>query len=673
MRKVNYFLLVIILFCSFQLASDNRPPFGSFDTPLDKAQVTGSVAITGWALDDGGVDNVKIYYEENGSLIPVGEGLFVEGVRTDIAALYPNYPNNTSAGWGYMLLSNMLPGGGNSSFVIHVIATDNTGLSTTLGVKTIYCDNANAIKPFGAIDSPAPGETIGGKYRIQGWALTPPPNKIPEDGSTIRVLVDNVDVGQVSYNNNRPDIEALFPEYANSAGAMGYFDLDTTIYEKGMHQLSWNVTDDAGNIEGIGSRYFNIDNSLLYQDVEVPSSVKKIVLVTDGHYEIVNVDSTQLNLDIGSKKGRPTGFIFLDENDELLGILNFETNGGNMNILPLVSLTSNTIDLGKISFGVNTEGIKVAIPENDPIGPGKTINMTEAQKERVTYLSNIFSATLKNLDLNGNGIMDYKDDRLYIHSFQYHYLAGVVPGYNVVDGTWGSNNFTTPLFNGFYTRCAIITKDNSSGNVFFGRYLMEFPDSWDESWDRGHYTGHYNNDNYTQNTNGQNGDTHYPTNGTYTFSIDDDGPEYQVQFSIDHQEQVKNNAFIPFPTIYIEDGMLKKISWHWKRNQAFSNGPIIPDWLIRDVCVEISDWINSGTETSPIHSKIRIYNSYGDSERYEWEGISINGKTAEHTIGVSNLPWIECDEIAIAYQEGFSSNHVVVQFKRENILFQILR
>jgi hypothetical protein len=72
--------------------------------------------------------------------------------------------------------------------------------------------------------------------------------------------VDGVDLGHPVYNIYRPDIAGLFPSYANSNGAVGYFILDTTTYENGVHTLQWVVTDSAGNTDGIGSRYFVIQN-----------------------------------------------------------------------------------------------------------------------------------------------------------------------------------------------------------------------------------------------------------------------------------------------------------------------------------------------------------------------------------------------------------------------------
>ncbi|MCP5050277.1 MAG: hypothetical protein GY940_24130, partial [bacterium] len=53
---------------------------------------------------------------------------------------------------------------------------------------------------------------------------------------------------------------ALFPNYNNSNGAIGYFYLDTTGYTNSVHTIQWTVKDDAGNFDGIGSRYFTINN-----------------------------------------------------------------------------------------------------------------------------------------------------------------------------------------------------------------------------------------------------------------------------------------------------------------------------------------------------------------------------------------------------------------------------
>jgi hypothetical protein len=237
-------------------------PFGEFATPLDGANVQSSIAVTGWALAETGIHKVEIFREDSGSMIYIGEANLVAGARPDVEQAYPAYPYNYKAGWGYMLLTNFLPGNGNGTYKLHAIATDMVGKKVTLGVKTIHCDNANAIKPFGALDSPLQGGTASGnQYIVWGWALTPQPNVIPIDGSTIDVWVDGKNLGHPAYNLYRSDIAGLFPGYANSEGAVGYFYLDTTDLDNGIHTIQWTVTDDAHNTDGIGSRYFSVNNS----------------------------------------------------------------------------------------------------------------------------------------------------------------------------------------------------------------------------------------------------------------------------------------------------------------------------------------------------------------------------------------------------------------------------
>jgi hypothetical protein len=76
-----------------------------------------SIAVTGWALDDIETTSIKIYRdpvgaEPAGQSIYIGDATFVEGARPDVELAYPRYPLNNRAGWGYMLLTNSLPNGG---------------------------------------------------------------------------------------------------------------------------------------------------------------------------------------------------------------------------------------------------------------------------------------------------------------------------------------------------------------------------------------------------------------------------------------------------------------------------------------------------------------------------------------------------------------------------------
>jgi hypothetical protein len=264
------------------LSGTSQKPFGVVDTPVDhRTGVTGAIPFTGWMLDD--VEGVRVMIcraavgaeiappEANcagASQIFVGIPVFIDHARPDVAAAYPEIPLNTRGGWGFMVLTNMLPdiarglpSGGNGTFVFYVWGEDREGNTQLLGTRTITCDNEHATKPFGAIDTPTQGGTASGaNYLNFGWTLTPLPKTIPLDGSTIRVLVDGVDIGPASYNHFRSDIATLFPGYANSAGGVGFRIIDTRTLTNGLHTIAWVVTDSAGVSDGIGSRYFAVSN-----------------------------------------------------------------------------------------------------------------------------------------------------------------------------------------------------------------------------------------------------------------------------------------------------------------------------------------------------------------------------------------------------------------------------
>jgi hypothetical protein len=263
------------------LLGAGAPPFGYIDTPTNNStNLAGAVNVTGWALSTSTVAGVAIYREalpneptQPNGLVFISNAYLLPGSRPDVAAQYPTYPNN-NWGWGVQLLTNELPGVngqplGNGSYKLHAIASDPTGQSTDLGTVAISVDNAKSTAPFGTIDTPAPGATISGTAYVNfGWVLTPPPNTVPLDGSTIEVYIDNLPVGRPVYNNYRVDIATLFPGYNNAGvvgmpadgGAIGYFYIDTTKLTNGLHTISWVGRDNSGNAAGMGSRYFTVQN-----------------------------------------------------------------------------------------------------------------------------------------------------------------------------------------------------------------------------------------------------------------------------------------------------------------------------------------------------------------------------------------------------------------------------
>ena len=347
-------------------------PFGAFETPQDGTSgIAGSCPLAGWALDDIEVTRVEIWREPVGGeptaangLVYIGNAEFVEGARPDVAEMYPNYPLCYQAGWGYLLLTNYLPNDGNGTYTLYAVAYDKEDNKADLGTKTISCDNSSASEPFGTIDTPTEGgEASGGTFINFGWALTPQPNSIPTDGSTITVYVNGEELGNPVYGQYRSDVANLFPGYANSDGAVGYFYLDTTEYRNGVHIIAWNVQDDGGNSADIGTRYFTI----------------------------VNVDATgSFSAGIGSHKVDPgiaPAFRYVDNLPTTFKSVRVRS-GNRRNVEPIITEVDNygvaniairevervQVELGK---GADYEGYMIVGGALKPLPSGSTLNTEE--------------------------------------------------------------------------------------------------------------------------------------------------------------------------------------------------------------------------------------------------------------------------------------------------------
>jgi len=264
---------------SVQVVIDGQAPIGSMDLPVAGASVTGSIAVTGWALDDAGIDRVEIWRDlvPGETTPPFGGGgpgrgkvfiataTFITGARPDVEAAFPAYPQASRAGWGYLLLTQGLWNQGNGTYRLYAFAFDMEGSSATIGTKTISVDNAHAVKPFGALDTPSYGQTVTGPFWNYGWALTPKGNSvdprtctIPSDG--VQMAIDSGPLVPVNYGDLRPDIAAAFPGFSNGQSAGGATFIDTTTLSNGTHQIGWYVVDTCGRADGIGSRFFTVQN-----------------------------------------------------------------------------------------------------------------------------------------------------------------------------------------------------------------------------------------------------------------------------------------------------------------------------------------------------------------------------------------------------------------------------
>lgn len=245
-------------------------PIGKIDTPIDAATgLTGSIPVTGWAVDDVAVTGVQVFRdavagELPGALVFIGDAVFVDGARPDVQAANSDLPLNSRSGWGYLMLTNFLPHQGNGTFKLYAFATDVEGHKTLLGTRTITCDNAHATAPFGAIDTPRQGALVTGIVNNFGWILAP--GTVRADvpgGGTVNVVIDGAVVGTPAGWTSRSDLTSLFPSgFSSLNSTLALFSVDTTSLTNGVHTIAWGVVANNGQSAGIGSRYFTVSNGV---------------------------------------------------------------------------------------------------------------------------------------------------------------------------------------------------------------------------------------------------------------------------------------------------------------------------------------------------------------------------------------------------------------------------
>ena len=277
MRRKLCFLLGLTL--SFAgLPAFAAAPFGFVEgihgTPHQNAG-GGLLPITGWALDDDGVERVEFYVD---GLI-AGLADFGRN-RPDVELVFPGYPDGALVGFGFFLDSTLYA---NDLHQISARVTSNSGEVSWLNTITIQINNNTSNQePFGAITFPNPSSELYGTCDlddptprlsvVSGWAL----DVGIESGDTGVKYVELLINGGLYANTviscfNDPywggltncyglqslDVEHVYPTIANSPHARFRFVLDVgwlisaVGYSQGFHELTIRAGDYYGNVANI--------------------------------------------------------------------------------------------------------------------------------------------------------------------------------------------------------------------------------------------------------------------------------------------------------------------------------------------------------------------------------------------------------------------------------------
>lgn len=111
----------------------NLQPFGQLETPPSGSTVQDSISVDGWAVDDQGTLKVTLMIDGDSVAVDVTRIL-----RSDIAALFPQFPNSDTAGFHFDFDTNTLPDGFHQ---ITVLFEDRLGSCSLSGSRVVYVLN----------------------------------------------------------------------------------------------------------------------------------------------------------------------------------------------------------------------------------------------------------------------------------------------------------------------------------------------------------------------------------------------------------------------------------------------------------------------------------------------------------------------------------------------------
>ena len=239
--------------------------------------MTGAVPFTGWALDDVEVTRVMICRAAFGAEVApvdpncggaaqifVGFAVFIDGARPDVEAAYPDMPVNTRAGWGFMVLTNMLPNQGNGTYQFYHVGAGSRRAHDAArdaddDVRERERDEAVRGDRYADAGRPASGSELRElRLGVDAAAEDDPDRRVDDHGAgrwrRARARWTTTTSGRISKPVSR------VPEHRRANGAVGFRVIDTTTLTNGLHTISWTVIDNQGATEGIGSRFFTVSN-----------------------------------------------------------------------------------------------------------------------------------------------------------------------------------------------------------------------------------------------------------------------------------------------------------------------------------------------------------------------------------------------------------------------------
>lgn len=311
----------------------------------------------------------------------------------------------------------------------------------------------------------------------------------------------------------------------------------------------------------------------------------KTAYVTNGSF------SVKVNRDV------PVGMIFVGYNNEYFGYLSLK-NGITALPVNIFDKSKSIIDLGELS----SSGIIVE-PSQDPLETDFKMSLDELRS--FSQISSLFSSLIKNPDVDGNGVIDFLENKNYYMEVSYSFDAGTF-----------DNNLVGRVENLDLTRYILafcpplsyqpenITITGPAGSPFENPTLLkkELGDAVNNRYNYLYYS---------------------PVNpqqllpeGTYVL----ESSLGNLTYFIPDQTSILEDVIVIVPKITLnDDGTIKKISWTYKLPDG--SEPINPQSFIKTISINMGYGYgpNDGIPTifaDPFNQDIDV-----SSKKIKWEQV----------------------------------------------------
>lgn len=283
---VLFFAVANIFITNGVISHGANPTIECIDSPATNYSTAISstkLNISGWALSDAAVKQVKILVDNNFSgYASIGES------RPDVSRVYPGYSDGSNSGYSYALdVSNL--SAGSHKLTVETIGNNGTTAYAYRNFSTY------TKKSMSCIDTPTQSSTFySNQIKIVGWALNPSGLK------SVQIYCDNNLKGQAQINQSRPDVQNVFKGYSEASTSGFSYTLDGTYLPSGSHIINVVSTGNDGSTQSL-SRQINVaglldcvdspqQNKTYGSSIKVsgwtldPSGISKVQVYVNGNY-----------------------------------------------------------------------------------------------------------------------------------------------------------------------------------------------------------------------------------------------------------------------------------------------------------------------------------------------------------------------------------------------------